>query len=185
MELVSAEFHNGFSATISLGLTQLAVASSPATYLPSFSLLEAKKGWIGDWEWDEAYNNITTFNVSYTLLKIGFLQQCPLNKTFRECPTKISHLTWFQEKKNGNWQSYYRAVATGPVSPVSTRPLFPSPMACLVSPNRPMLGKRPWHAHSVATCCNIIRDGCEQCERPSLPTIFRSSNRTICEGCGL
>ena len=49
------------------GLTQLAVASSPATYLPSFSLLEAKKGWIGDWEWDEAYNNITTFNVSYIL----------------------------------------------------------------------------------------------------------------------
>ena len=30
----------------------------------------------------------------------------------------------------------YRAVATGPVSPVSTGPLFPSPMACLASPNR-------------------------------------------------
>ena len=28
----------------------------------------------------------------------------------------------------------YRAVATGPVSPVSTGPLFPSPMACLASP---------------------------------------------------
>ena len=38
-----------------------------------------------------------------------------------------------------------------------------------------MIGKRPWHPHSVATCCNIIRDGCEQCERPSLPTIFRSA----------
>ena len=22
-----------------------------------------------------------------------------------------------------------------------------------------MLSKRPWHAHSVVTCCNIIRDG--------------------------
>ena len=29
-----------------------------------------------------------------------------------------------------------RAVATGPVSQVSTGPLFPSPMACLASPNR-------------------------------------------------
>ena len=32
--------------------------------------------------------------------------------------------------------AYYRAIATGPVSPVSTGPLFPSPMACLASPNR-------------------------------------------------
>ena len=30
----------------------------------------------------------------------------------------------------------YRAVATSPVSPVSTGPLFPLPMACLASPNR-------------------------------------------------
>ena len=50
----------------------------------------------------------------------------------------------------------------------------------------PMLGKRPWHAHSAVTCCNIIRDGCEQCERPSLPTISvlpteRSAKGVACE----
>ena len=27
-----------------------------------------------------------------------------------------------------------------------------------------MLGERPWHAHSMVTCWNIIRDGCEPCE---------------------
>ena len=41
-----------------------------------------------------------------------------------------------------------------------------------------MLGKCPWHAHSVVTCCNMIQDGCEQCKRPSLPTIFRSSKQS-------
>ena len=35
-----------------------------------------------------------------------------------------------------NYYLKFRAVATGPVSPVSTGPLFPSPMACLASPNR-------------------------------------------------
>ena len=37
----------------------------------------------------------------------------------------------------------YRAVATGPVSPVSTGPLFPSPMACLASPNRANAQRTP------------------------------------------
>ena len=32
--------------------------------------------------------------------------------------------------------TYIRDVATGPVSPVSTGPLFPSPMACLPLPNK-------------------------------------------------
>ena len=42
-----------------------------------------------------------------------------------------------------------------------------------------MFGKHPWHAHSMVTCCNIIQDGCEQCKRPSLPTIFHSSKQSI------
>ena len=77
---------------------------------------------------------------------------------------------------------YSRAVATGPVSPVSTGPLFPSPMACLASPNR--ANARQTHMARTQRG-DMLRDGCEQCEWPSLPTIFRSSYRTICEGCGL
>ena len=34
-------------------------------------------------------------------------------------------------------------IATGPVSPVLTGPLFPSPMACLVSPNRANARRTP------------------------------------------
>ena len=40
-------FQQNFTMVSPLGLTQLAVVSSPATDLPSFSLLEAK---MGDWE---------------------------------------------------------------------------------------------------------------------------------------
>ena len=48
---------------------------------------------------------------------------------------------------------YVQCLATSPVSPVSTWPLFPSPMACLTSPKWPILVERPWHAHSVVTAC--------------------------------
>ena len=49
-----------------------------------------------------------------------------------------------------------RAVVTGPVSLVSTEPLFPHSWLAWHRQIGPMLGKRPWHAHSMVICCNII-----------------------------
>ena len=78
-----------------------------------------------------------------------------------------------------------RAVATGPVSPVSTGPLFPSPMACLASPNRANARQTPMARTQHGDMLQHNTRWLRTVQRPSLPTIFRSSNRTICEGCGL
>ena len=73
------DMQNWFSTTISLSLTQLAVAHLLLHVYPGF-IAGSQESWMGDWEWDEAKN--------------GFLQKCPSKKTFRECPTKSSQLTW-------------------------------------------------------------------------------------------
>ena len=54
--------------------------------------------------------------------------------------------------------------------------LFPHPWLAWRRQIRPMLGKCPWHAHSVVTCCNIIRDGCEQCESSNNFPFFQPNN---------
>ena len=50
----------------------------------------------------------------------------------------------------------YLHIVTGPVSLVSTEPLFPYSWLAWHRQIGPMLGKRPWHAHSMVICCNII-----------------------------
>ena len=66
-----------------------------------------------------------------------------------------------------------RAVAAGPVSPVSTGPLFPSLVACPALPISAFAWRTPTqrpeaHRYHVET----LRDGCEQCNR-TVPRVFQ------------
>ena len=87
----------------------------------------------------------------------------------------------------------YRAVAAGPVSPVSTGPLFPSPVACLALPISAIVWRTPTQrpeAHryqlKLARWLRTVQQNCSA----SLPTTFRFYKRMIslasftCEGCG-
>ena len=80
-----------------------------------------------------------------------------------------------------------RAVAAGPVSPVSTGPLFPSLVDCPVLGGRPC--NAPKHLGTMLKLARWLRTVQQNCSA-SLPTTFRSYRRTIslasftCEGCG-
>ena len=60
--------------------------------------------------------------------------------------------SWFE-----NGYVYYRAVAAGPISPVSTGPLFPLLVACLAMPISAIAWRTPTqhreaHRYHVETC---------------------------------
>ena len=87
----------------------------------------------------------------------------------------------------------YRAVAAGPVSPVSTGPLFPSLVACLALPISAIAWRTPTnapkHIGTMLKCARWLRTVQPNCSA-SLPTTFCSYKRMIslasftCEGCG-
>ena len=77
-----------------------------------------------------------------------------------------------------------RAVVTGLVSPVSTEPLFSHSWLAWHCQIGPMLGKRPWHAHSMVTCCNIILRWLQTVRKTESSNNFLFFS-VICKGCGL
>ena len=80
---------------------------------------------------------------------------------------------------------YARAVAAGPVSPVSTGPLFPLPWRAWRRQSHevaPLLSERPRMAPKctpdmlkLARWLRTVRKSSSESERPSLPTTVRSS----------
>ena len=74
--------------------------------------------------------------------------------------------------------SVSRAVATGLVSPVSTGPLFPSPIACLASPNRANAGRA---AMACTQCGDMLKHNTSAKESllSLLTTFFLLSERLV------
>ena len=76
---------------------------------------------------------------------------------------------------------WYRAVAAGPVSPVSTGPLFPSPMACLALPNRANARQTPMALTQHGDCMlKLNTRWLRTVRRPSLSVL-----PSDLQGCGL
>ena len=97
--------------------------------------------------------NSTNYRLNSCILvcmMTGFFILLLIANCAAQYPSKVEHCSVMQ-----SFMLFFRAVATGPVSPVSTGPLFPSPKACLAL----------------------------QCERPSLPTISEWSVKNV--ACGI
>ena len=62
--------------------------------------------------------------------------------------------------------SYSGAIFAGPVNPVSTVPLLPSLVSCLVSPISAVARLMPTQCpQSTQVMCWSLQDGCKQCEK--------------------
>ena len=68
---------------------------------------------------------------------------------------------------------YTRAIATSPVSPVSTGPLFPSPMACLASPNRANARRTPMACTQRGDCMLKVNARWPQTVQKNLFRVFQ------------
>ena len=102
------DMQNWFSTTISLSLTQLAVAHLLLHVYPGF-IAGSQESWMGDWKWDEAYNNKHTVNIHIPCSRMASYRSALQRRHLGNAQQK--GVTWpGPRKKELQWQSYYSGL---------------------------------------------------------------------------